>query len=383
MRILILTQNFPPLEGGISTHCYEMARHWARQEEVWVLAPHASRAEAAVPGFGGRVVRMPHVDGKASRLTVTLGSTWRWVRKIRPDLIYGTHWRNCGIALRVVGMLTGAPFCLAVHGSEACSLLEPDASLAASWFRWVSAGCRGFVALGQYQRYLLEKLGIKANRIFTSPEGMDLERLAGLDVQGGTSVRERHRFDHKKVIVTVGRLVERKGHDMIIRALPEVLKDVPEAVYLVVGRGPMETRLRKLAREMGVEDRVAFAGFVPDQDLLAYYQAADVFAMPNREIEGDTEGFGIVFVEASACGKPVVGGRSGGAVEVIADGVTGFLVDPWSVEDIARTLRILLQDSDLAARLGRQGRARVQQNYSYQQVAHNVAEFLRKVAAPA
>jgi len=383
MRILILTQNFPPLEGGISTHCYEMARHWARREEVWVLAPYASPAEMNVPGFGGRVVRMPHVDGKFSRLAVTLGSTWRWVRRLRPDLIYGTHWRNCGIALRVVERLTAAPFCLAIHGSEVCSLLEPEASLQSAMFRWVSAGCRGFVALGQYQHYLLEKLGIKAGRIFTSPEGIDLERLAGVDVEGGRLVRDRHHLGHKKVIVTVGRLVERKGHDMIIRALPEVLKAVPEAAYLVVGRGPTEARLRALADQMGVKDRVVFAGFVRDDELLAYYQAADVFAMPNREVEGDTEGFGIVFVEAGACGKPVVGGRSGGAVEVIADGVTGFLVDPWSVEDIARTLRILLQNHELAARLGRQGRARVEQHYSYQQVAENIAGFLRQAAAPA
>jgi phosphatidylinositol alpha-1,6-mannosyltransferase len=152
-------------------------------------------------------------------------------------------------------------------------------------------------------------------------------------------------------------------------------------VYLIVGRGPMEGRLRALAGEMGVGDRVVFCGFVPETELLAYYQASEVFAMPNREVEGDIEGFGIVFVEAGACGKPVIGGRSAGAREVIADGVTGFLVNPRGVREIARTLTALLRDRDLAVRMGQAGRRRVEQNYSYQQVAGNIAAFLRKTSA--
>jgi phosphatidylinositol alpha-1,6-mannosyltransferase len=378
MRVLIVTQNFPPLEGGISTHCYEMARNWGRSEEVWVLAPHASAADGDHP-FPGRLVRMPRAGNQVSRLLVSLVSTLRLTRRIRPDLIYGTHWRNCGVALRLVASFTKVPFFLAVHGSEVFDLLKPHRKLYLALFRWVAAGCRGFVALGQYQQHILRKLRIENERVFTSPEGIDLTRLATAEGDGSNLIRARHHLEGKAVIVTVGRLVERKGHDMIIRALPQVLNRVREAVYLIVGRGPMEKRLRALAREMGVQDRVLFCGFVPEKDLMAYYQAADVFAMPNREVEGDTEGFGIVFVEAGACGKPVVGGLSGGAVEVIADGVTGFLVNPVSVEEIAQTLTTLLEDRGLASRMGRAGRARVEQHYTYQQVAQNIAVFLRQV----
>lgn len=378
MRILILTQNFPPLEGGISTHCYEMARQWSRSEDVWVLAPHASPAEAAFPSSSGEVVRMPPAHNKLSRFLVSLLSTLSLVRKVRPDVIYGSHWRNCGITLRIVGLVTRIPFFLAVHGSEVFYLLQPGRKVAPWLFRWVAAGSRGFVALGQYQEHLLRRLGIEANRIFTSPEGIELARLAEIGFDGRRRIRARHMLDGKKVIVTVGRLVERKGHEMIIRALPLVLREVREAFYLVVGRGPMEGRLRALAREVGVEDHVFFCGFVPDSELLEYYQAGEVFAMPNREVDGDTEGFGIVFVEAGACGKPVVGGRSGGAIEVIADGVTGFLVNPMDVQEIAKALTTLLQDQGLAARMGRAGRARVEQHYTYQEVAANIAGFLRK-----
>ena len=176
MRILILTHNFPPQVGGISTHCYEMARHWSRGDEVWVLAPHTSGEDANNFSFAGKIVRMPPAHNKLSRFLVSLESTLRLERKIRPDVIYGTHWLNCGIALRLAGMLAGIPFFLAVHGSEVLELLGPRKKGALVLFRWVAAGCRGFVALGGYQQQILEKLGIDRAKVFTSPEGMDFSR---------------------------------------------------------------------------------------------------------------------------------------------------------------------------------------------------------------
>ncbi len=376
MRILILTHNFPPQVGGISTHCYEMARHWSRGDEVWVLAPRGCGKNAELAPFGSEIVRMPAARGRLARLLVTFWWTLRLARRIRPDVIYGTHWRNCGIALRLAGMITGIPFFLAVHGSEVLELLGPRKKGALVLFRWVAAGCRGFVALGGYQQQILEKLGIDRAKVFTSPEGMDFSRLGNISQNDASGIRARHKLVGRRVILTVGRLVERKGHDRVIQALSRVVLDVPDAVYLVVGRGPEEDRLRALARANRVEDRVVFCGFVPETELMAYYLACDVFAMPNREVGGDTEGFGIVFVEAGACGKPVVGGRSGGAVEVIRDGVTGFLVDPEDVEETARAIVRLLRDPKLAAEFGRAGRARVERQYCYQQIADNIKSFL-------
>ncbi len=378
MRILILTHNFPPLEGGISTHCYEMAKNWAKNREVWVLAPHPPHGEMDVPSFAGHVVRMPATQNRFSRLLLSIRWTFIVARKARPDLMYGTHWRNCGIPLRIVGLLTGVPFFSAVHGSEVYYLSESGRKVMPVLFRWVASGCRGFVALGEYQRQILEKLGIEADKIFTSPEGMDLARLEGVDGDAASRIRARHNLNGQRVILTVGRLVERKGHDVIIRSLPQVLSEIHEVVYLIVGRGPMEERLHSLTREMGVEQRVQFCGYVPEAELLAYYQACDVFAMPNREVGGDTEGFGIVFAEAGACCKPVIGGRSAGALEVIEDGVTGLLVNPCDVDENATALTLLLKEQALARRMGEAGRARVEQLYNYQRIAANIGGFLRK-----
>jgi phosphatidylinositol alpha-1,6-mannosyltransferase len=168
-----------------------------------------------------------------------------------------------------------------------------------------------------------------------------------------------------QVIVTVGSLTARKGHDMVIRALPRLRETVPDITYLIVGQGGYRAKLEELAMSLGVRDRVIFVGQVSAEDLPDIYALADVFVMPSREhLEScDVEGFGLVFLEASACAKPVVGGRSGGIPDAIVDGVTGLLVNPNDAEDIANSLARLLTNSNLAIRLGQQGRCWVTKDF--------------------
>jgi phosphatidylinositol alpha-1,6-mannosyltransferase len=166
------------------------------------------------------------------------------------------------------------------------------------------------------------------------------------------------------VLLTVGRLDCRKGHDMVVAALPLLLKEFPALRYVIVGEGPEREKLAELAREKGVAERVLFAGFQPDERLAAYYRACDVFIMHNRALENDVEGFGLVFLEANACGKPVVGGRSGGAVEAVVHGVTGFLVEPNDAQGLVQTLRKLLGDSALRREMGMAGRRRAAEEFS-------------------
>ena len=155
---------------------------------------------------------------------------------------------------------------------------------------------------------------------------------------------------HKdKVILCVGNLVARKGQDMVIRALPSLRQTIPDVTYLIVGEGPYRVPLDKLTLELGVRDRVIFAGRILVEELPDIYAISDVFVMPSRNEECDVEGFGLVFLEASACAKPVVGGRSGGIPDAIEEGVTGLLVGPRDPEDIANALARLLSDGDLAA----------------------------------
>jgi len=168
----------------------------------------------------------------------------------------------------------------------------------------------------------------------------------------------RHHLQEKNVVLTIARLVERKGIDVVIKAMPMVLEAIPNVVYLVIGLGPYKGKLERLARDLGLEGRVIFVGHVSDEELPLYYCACDVFVLVSRTLtdKGEMEGFGIVYLEAGACGKPVVAGRGGGVEEAVEDGVTGLLVDPLDVGEIAEAIVRILKDKELAKRLGENGR---------------------------
>ena len=174
--------------------------------------------------------------------------------------------------------------------------------------------------------------------------------------------------------------MKRKGHRNIVQALPKVLEKVPEAVYLIVGEGTEEDELRQLARHCGVEHQVIFAGSVSPEELPLYYNTGDVFIMTSREIEeeGDFEGFGIVFLEANACGKPVIGGNSGGVKDAIVEGETGLLIDPLNPAKIAAALIRLLTEKSLAGRLGKKGRERVEKELSWRTISQRILKELEQ-----
>ncbi len=225
------------------------------------------------------------------------------------------------------------------------------------------------IALGSYQRISLLQLGIQEEKINVVPEGVDLEKFnPNID---SSDIIEKY-GDGNKIVLTVSRLVKRKGHDMVIKALPDVLKKVPDVRYLIVGTGAEESNLKRMTEDLGLREHVVFTGFVPESDLPKYYNACDVFIMANREINGDIEGFGIVFLEANACCKPVIGGKSGGTMDAIENGKTGFLVNPLNVEEISNALITLLTDSDLSERLGKTGRIRVKERFSYFTIAKEI-----------
>jgi phosphatidylinositol alpha-1,6-mannosyltransferase len=174
--------------------------------------------------------------------------------------------------------------------------------------------------------------------------------------------------------------MRRKGHDRVIEAMPCILKSYPDARYVIAGTGSEATRLQRLANELGVGHAVIFLGRVPDDEILALYQAADVFVHPNRELpSGDVEGFGIVFLEANACGVPVIGGNSGGTPDAIQHEVTGYLVDPNDVDEIAHRILTLLGDPALRKRMGQAGREWAKK-FTWEAAAHTVWDLSCKVA---
>jgi phosphatidylinositol alpha-1,6-mannosyltransferase len=193
-------------------------------------------------------------------------------------------------------------------------------------------------------------------------------------------LRERHGLGDRPVVVCVSRLVPRKGQDVLIRAMPAIRRRVPEAVLVIVGGGPYRERLEAMARELAPAGSVVFTGPVSEEELPRYYRLGQVFAMPCRTRLGglEVEGWGNVFIEAAACGRPVVVGDSGGARESLVPGETGLLVDGRRVAEVAEAVASLLADPATAERMGRAGRARVERAFTWERAAAELAAYLRQ-----
>jgi phosphatidyl-myo-inositol dimannoside synthase len=209
--------------------------------------------------------------------------------------------------------------------------------------------------------------------------GADVEVFRpGLPV---SDIRRRYGVEDRPLVVCVSRLVARKGQDALIRAMPQILSRAPGAALLIVGGGPYRKKLAELAAA-APSGSVFFAGQVPEEELPYYYAAGDVFAMPCRTRLGglEVEGWGNVFIEAAACGRPVVVGDSGGARESLVDGETGLLVDGTDVGAVADGVGSLLADPARARSMGEAGRERVERAHTWPRIAEKLAAWLREAA---
>jgi len=204
--------------------------------------------------------------------------------------------------------------------------------------------------------------------------GVDLEKLKPKESR--IKFKRKHGLENKKILLSVGGLVERKGHRIIIEALSDVAKRIPDVLYLIIGRGSEEKSLKELVESLNLQKNVKFFGYVSDEEISNYFDACDVFVLMSKTIEKDAgvEGFGIAYIEASAMGKPVIGGKSGGTGDAIIDNVTGFRVEPEDKDELKKKLILLLTDAKLRKRMGEAGRKMVLGKFLWK---HNVKETVK------
>jgi phosphatidylinositol alpha-1,6-mannosyltransferase len=268
--------------------------------------------------------------------------------------------------------MTFRPVVIYAHGEEITTWRQPGKFRV---MRFVYRHADVVVANSEFTRDELLKLGVAENRIHLIYPGVDVERFRpGLLCD---DLKEVVGLAHnEKLILSVGRLSRRKGFDMVIRSLPELISQGIAVRYAIIGIGEDQDYLTNLSRELGVEDRVHLLGHVSPEDLPRWYNACDVFAMPNREINGDTEGFGMVFIEAAACGKPSLAGVAGGTGSAVIEGVTGQRIDGNSIHEVVSRLSDLLVHPDLAQALGAHGHERVLREHSWQRVAEKTMALI-------
>jgi len=278
-----------------------------------------------------------------------------------------------GLIGLVVARLTGRPCIVFAHGEEITTWRQPWKLRA---MRFVYRNADRVIANSEFTHGELLKLGVRVERIAIVNPGVDTQRfrpgLETADRRVAIALRPEERL-----ILSVGRLSPRKGFDQVIRALPALRAQRIDAHFAIVGIGEDRPRLEALATEAGVRDRVHFLGHVPAEDLPRWYNAADVVAMPNREIDGDNEGFGMVFIEAAACGKPTLAGIAGGTGAAVVDGETGLRVDGTSFDAVAGGLARILVDSELGRSLGARGHERAVREFSWERVAERIGAISR------
>jgi phosphatidylinositol alpha-1,6-mannosyltransferase len=263
------------------------------------------------------------------------------------------------------------------HGNEILALRD------SKWLPGLQAvqTADAILANSRYTASLLHGIGVSPSRVLVIHPGCDADRFSPDARRDDTRERLMKCSQDAFVVLTVGNLVERKGHDMVLQAIAALKDKIPELVYVISGAGPYDVVLEKSAAELGITDRVRFLGRIATDDLPALYAASDVFAMPSRlrEEARDVEGFGIVFVEASACGIPVIGGRSGGIEDAIVHDETGMLVEPGDQSALVAAIEALWRNPELRASFGAAGRQRVVSELTWKHFAAHVGAAVSDV----
>ncbi|BBZ43608.1 GDP-mannose-dependent alpha-(1-6)-phosphatidylinositol monomannoside mannosyltransferase [Mycobacterium parmense] len=373
-RVLLVTNDFPPRPGGIQSYLGEFVARLvdAGSHSVLVYAPQWKGADAFDRAAGYPVVRHPGtlmlpgrgVDARMRRLIADHGIDTVWFGAAAPLALLARRARDAG-ATRVLA---------STHGHEVGWSMLP---VARSVLRRIGEDTDVVTFVSRYTRSrVAPAFGPKASLEYLPP-GVDADRFRP-DPAARAELRARYGLGERPTVVCLSRLVPRKGQDMLIKALPSIRRRAHGAALVVVGGGPYLDTLRKLARECGVADHVKFTGGVPAAELPAHHALADVFAMPcrTRGAGMDVEGLGIVFLEASATGVPVVAGRSGGAPEAVRHNKTGLVVDGRSVDGIADGVAGLLIDRDKAAAMGACGREWVVSQWRWETLAQRLAGLL-------
>lgn len=273
---------------------------------------------------------------------------------------------------------TGTPYAVYAHGEDVAAAAGSALTSAALRRALRSAGA--VLANSSFTAGEIAAIGVPSEHVEVVHPWIDLAPFQQVDGQRVEALGQRLGLAGHRVVLTTARLDERKGHDVVIRALPAIVQAIPNALYLVVGKGD-STGLQALAERLGVGDCVRFVEYMAEDDLAALYGLCDVFVMVSRrdEVSGLVEGFGMVYLEAGAVGKPVVAGTHGGCADAVVDGVSGLVVDPTAPEQVARAVVRILSDAELAAHMSQAGRERAATFAKPKQV-ERVAAVLRGLA---
>lgn len=391
MKLLIYTHEFPPFLGGLATTSYKLAKGIAEFEsDVVILAPgYSSKDKTVDETLPCRVIRVPGLGNKVLKKIPLLEMILGWIYLLKTIL---SEKPDCVLFIteeaEVVGGLLpfynfNAVVRIAGSGITTCFYGEKFSKRILQYpMKRLYNHARMIIAVSNNTKELVESVGVPEDKIEVVYNGVEDYMLTKEpDSLAINKLRKEYNLgDEDKVLLTVARVLPRKGQDTVIKALPLVLKEFPQLKYLIVGEGRYKEKFAELARVIGVSENVIFTGGVAHGETINFFDLSDIFIMPNRYWNNKIEGLPNALIEASARGKPLIAGDHGGSKEAVNNGTTGLLVNPESVEDVAQAIISILKDEKLAQEMGASGTENIVKRHTEEGMITNYITAIQKAS---
>jgi phosphatidylinositol alpha-1,6-mannosyltransferase len=364
MKTLLFTLEYPPFRGGVANYYGNIEKYWSR---------HAAEDLGIAEDDPDAQLRVLHNNDGA------LLSGWLWPKWLPAFRLLKSAVERQGIEHILVGHIlplgtvayrysrkSKLPYSVMLHGMDLALAMKPGRKQMLA--KMVLRNAANIICSNAFTAEIAKKFVGEgsAAKVHVVHPGVELDEVADPDICA--QVRSQYQLDNKIVLFSVGRLVGRKGFEHVIRAMPKVTEVLPDVHYFFAGDGPEKVRLLELAMQT---KNVTYLEKFSQEQKLAWFELCDIFIMPSYSEGADFEGFGIVFLEANIAGKPVIGGRSGGVPEAIDDGISGLLVEPKNIDQIASAIIKLGQNPGLRQQLGRQAKARAREWFNWpRQIGH-------------
>ncbi len=378
MNILFLTEDFPPMPGGIATFLSELCKGLTRRgHEVRILVnemPASSRYDSKQPYS---VIRYP-VPSRLSSVRIGYNLLKQIINK-KPDIIFLGHVFNTrGLAVLLFRWFLRIPYVILIHGGHLPLARVSKINRVAVF--WLLRNANLLLANSKFTRKLLVEQGIPEEKINILYPGVDIDYFSPAKDKNEIEGTKKTFCDpDTPLIVNAARLVPKKNHIRIIKAISSIVKKGRQVKCVIAGDGPERGKLEKLIKSLGLSNEVVLAGNLGRRNVLNLFMSADVVALPSTLIreDGHHESFGIVAMEAAACGKPVIVGSLGGQPESVMHGETGFVIDGDDVNAIEEAIEIIIEDRGLAKKLGEAGKKRAVAEFSWEKIAAKAEKMLK------
>ena len=383
MNIAIITGHFPPSKGGgIAEWAFGVARELPRLgHKTSVYVTHRKNRDLSIHNDEEFICKpMYGRNWHEFHRFYAAYYMWKILRKDPDTIFIATTWGMAKPFKFLKKYFPKSKMIVVAHGLE-ITRLNSKRELRA--IRSVVESCDLILAVSRFTRdEIINRLSdINTTHVKFLPNGVDVERFYPCEVDD-LFYKKYSLHQDSDLILTLARIIKRKAHDDVIKALPDIINDFPKAHYVIAGphrkKDSYLESLKILVKELSLENNVTFIDFIPDEDLKKIYSASKVYIMPSKtlHIEGDSEGFGITFLEANACGCPAIGSYDGGIPDAVENEVNGLLVQSGSSNEIAKAIKKMFSDEDYRLSLAKKGIARVEESFTWKKLSAQMIDML-------